>query len=179
MTIKEAIQRMIAQELKVQVVPGKVISVDETKMVCDIDLANAPDMLDVRIRAVIDEVSKGILIVPKVGSYVLVALIDNRKESSFICAYSELEKYWLLTDDIQLGGDNFKGLVKIEDLVSKLNNLENAFNQLVNEFNSHTHNAPQAPAGTIPTLPPLIPSTQSLVVTQVTDLENDKVKHGG
>lgn len=178
-TIKDYIDRMIQQNIPTQIVVGKVISVDENKQVCDVDVVNSPDLLDVRIRAVIDDEKKGVLIVPKVDSYVLVGLINNRPESAFVASVAEVDKYYLYVNkEIQIGGDNFNGLVKIEELTQKLNNIETAFNQLVNEFNTHTHNAPQAPAGTLPTLPPLVPSSQSLVSTQVSDLENTKVKHG-
>ena len=178
MSMKDAIQRMVNEQIKVQVLVGTVKSVDETKMVCDVDLTNAPDLLDVRLRSIIDENDKGVLIVPKKDSHVLVGIIDNRIESAFVLSFSEVEKIRLIIDDIELGGNDYKGLVKVEDLVTKMNNMENALNSLVSDFNSHTHNAPQAPTGTIPTAPPLILSTQNLTQTQVSDLENEKVTHG-
>lgn len=178
MSIKKNIEKLVKDQIKIQVLVGKVKSVDETKMVCDIDLATEPDLLDVRLRSIIDETDKGVLIVPKKDSVVLVGIIENRIESAFVLSFSEVEKIRFITDEIELAGNNFKGLVKVEDLTTKLNNLENAVNGLVSDFNAHTHNAPQAPTGTIPTLPPLVPSSQSLTTTQVSDLENEKVKHG-
>lgn len=178
MTINDTIKKIVSEEIKIQVLMGKVKSVDESKMVCDIDLETAPDLLDVRLRSIIDSTDKGVLIVPKKDSVVLVGIIENRIESAFVLSFSEVEKIRLITDEIELAGKDFKGLVKVEDLTQKLNNLENAFNNLVADFNAHTHNAPQAPSGTLATLPPLVPSTQNVANTQVSDLENEKVKHG-
>jgi len=178
MTISEIMKRFINNEMPTQTVVGKVISIDETNMTCDIELPNKPNMLDVRIRSLIDDQNTGILIVPKLSSVVLVGLIENREESAFICTYSEIDKIHLIVNDIQLSGDAFGGLVKVDELTQKLNKVENAVNQLKADFNSHTHNAPQAPTGTVPTLPPLIPSTVTLINTVRNDIENQKVKHG-
>ena len=65
MTAKEAIERLVKQHLKMQVVVGKVKSVDETNMTCDVDLQSSPDMLDVRLRSVIDGQALGFWLFPK------------------------------------------------------------------------------------------------------------------
>jgi hypothetical protein len=67
--------------------------------------------------------------------------------------------------EIHLNGTNFGGLIKIEELVKRINRLETL-------MNTHQHAiAPNTP--TIPLSPtPLIP-----INTKVSDLENKKVKH--
>lgn len=181
-TIKDYIDRMIQQNIPTQIVVGKVISVDENKQVCDVDVVNSPDLLDVRIRAVIDDEKKGVLIVPKVDSYVLVGLINNRPESAFVASVTELDKYYLYAnDEIQIGGDNFKGLVKIDDLVDKLNQLENKVNDFIQKYNTHTHitTATESATPTPGTISPtMAQETPIQPITQVSDLENTKVKHG-
>lgn len=141
---------------------------------------------DVRLKASIKD-TDSVLLFPKKNSNVLVAQIGTSENDLLVIAYDEVEEIQVTIenisfvankDEIQLNGDTYKGLVKVEQLTQKLNTIETAFNQLVNEFNAHTHNAPQAPAGTLPTLTPLVPSTQNLNSTQVGDLENEKVKHG-
>lgn len=169
---------MVADKIQIQVIVGKVISVDESQMVCDIDVQGAPDMQDVRLRSVIDSGETGILITPTIDSYVLVGLINNRKESAFVCSYSSVDSVKLLTDDIQLAGDEFGGLIKINDLVDKINTIENAVNQLKTEFNTHMHISPPAPVSPVTTAPPTVPSTVNLVNTTVTEIENENVKHG-
>lgn len=178
MNIKELINRMVTDKIPMQVLVGKVISVNADEMTCDVDLQGSPDMQDVRIRSVIDSDNSGILIEPAVDSYVLVGLIENRKESAFICAYGTVDSIKLITDSIHLSGDEFGGLIKINDLVDKINTIENAVNQLKTEFNAHTHVSPPAPTTPVNTAPPTVPSTVNLINTTVPELENEKVKHG-
>ena len=181
MSMKDAIQRMVNEQIKVQVLVGTVKSVDETKMVCDVDLTNAPDLLDVRLRSIIDENDKGVLIVPKKDSHVLVGIIDNRIESAFVLSFSEVEKIRLITDEIELSGNDFGGLIKIEELVSKINRLEDKLNSLVNKHNTHIH-ITTATVSATPTVGTIAPTTSSETPiapnTQKSDLENEKVKHG-
>lgn len=64
------------------------------------------------------------------------------------------------------GGDNF-GLIKITELVSALNELQQKFNALVVAFNAHTHGG----------APPLTPYPDAVGITVKADLENTKVLH--
>ncbi len=71
-------------------------------------------------------------------------------------------------------GEN-NGLIIIQNLVDKLNNIENKLNDLINDYTTHNHAHPQGP--TTAFFPPPPPIISALVETQVADLENDKVKH--
>jgi len=176
MSLKDTILALVKDQIKVQVVTGKIKSVDETKMICDIDLQNAPDLLDVRLRSIIDEQEKGILILPKVGSYVLVGLINNRPESSFVCGYSEVDKIRFLIDEIELSGDDFGGIVKSEKVTEEINKLSSDINQL-KQFIASWVPAPQdGGAGLKAILSSWSTSTLQNVVQA--SLENEKVKHG-
>ena len=73
-------------------------------------------------------------------------------------------------------GGEFGGLVKIEDLITKLNNLESRVNDLASAYQPHTHlsSAPGAPSG-----PPIVPWTKTpLTNTTKNDLENPDITHG-
>lgn len=113
-----------------------------------------------------------LLITPAVDSVVIATFTS--KDTAFISLYSEIE-------EIQLRGDQYGGLIKIEDLVNKINAIENKINALVTTFNSHVHTtAPFTPiAGSpIPTSPTATPETPITPTTQRSDLENEQVKHG-
>lgn len=180
--MKELIQKLANTGDEIYAKICEVISVDIENQTADLQpLDGSAEILD----ALIQVAENGVLIEPKVNS--LVACVFVSKELAVIVNHSEIKQFGFQIenisfvankDEIQLNGDTYKGLVKVEQLTQKLNAIETAFNQLVNEFNAHTHNAPQAPAGTLPTLTPLVPSTQNLNSTQVGDLENEKVKHG-
>lgn len=71
------------------------------------------------------------------------------------------------------GGDN-GGLVNIEQLTAKLNNLVKELEQVKLQINTHTHNctAPGTPSG-----PPTNPITQTITQFDSSDYEDDKALH--
>lgn len=106
------------------------------------------------------EVEDGFLLEPAVGSTVIVCY--SKRNVPYIALFSELSKVSLVTlSGISLQGEQFGGLVKIEALITKLNNLENAYNALNTKV-----------GGLAP--PPLAP----LILTIREELENEEVKHG-
>ena len=112
------------------------------------------------------------LIVPAVDSEVVVTFLS--KDTAFISLYSEIET-------INIRGDAFGGLVKVEELVSKINRLEDKVNALISKFNAHTH-ITTATVGATPVpgviAPPVTTETPIAPNTAKSDLENDKIKHG-
>lgn len=176
MKMKEAIERMIADKIPYQVVTGKVVSVDESKMICDVEVTG-PDMIDVRMRAVIDSEAQGVLVIPTVGSYVLVGLINNKKQSAFICGYSKVEKVRVLCDEIELAGDQYGGLIKIEELKTELNKN----NQLLQSILSILNGTPiTEPGNGSPSAlqVALKGAVAGKSVGNFGNIENTKVKHG-
>lgn len=141
-----------------------VKNIDTTKMVCDCTpLDGSADFLDVRLNA---NYTKGFTLIPKDGSVVIVTQLSDA--TAYVSMVSEV-------DEIYLAGDDNGGLVKVQDLVSKLNAIENKVNTIITTFNAHTHVASSFGA---PTTPPPSPVVGTLTPTQVTDLENKKVQHG-
>jgi len=162
------------------------------------DLAGTP-YPEVRKRSAIDD-KKGILITPVKDSTVIITKLSGADSSSFfVSAWSEVEsvkiqiedsivemnkekihaeiksmKLNITKDEVTINDGSEDGLVKIKDLVTKLNNIEKAFNQHITEFNTHTHLDPVS--GSLPA--PTTSSTLNLLTTQQRDLENTKVTHG-
>ena len=110
-----------------------------------------------------------LFITPVVGSVVIATFLS--KDTAFVNLYSEIET-------IHLRGDSLGGLIKIEDLVGKLNDIENKVNDLITKFNTHTHVYAPGPLPPVPTAPPLTPETPIAPITLKSDLENEAVKHG-
>lgn len=98
-----------------------------------------------------------LLQIPEAGSTVFVI-------NGIIVGYSDLSELWLR-------GNQFDGLVRVSELVQKLNDLENRVNLIQFTFNAHVHASSGSPAVPIVTDPPLIP-------TQQIQIENQNVKHG-
>lgn len=123
-----------------------------------------PDILDVRLMAT---AANGFLIVPTVGSIVTVTMIND--SNGYVSMFSEIAS-------IQLNGDTYDGLVKINDLVTKLNNLEGKVNDLITAMNGHTHAGVTVGGGV--TAVGSIPIVGSLTPTVKANLENTTVTHG-
>jgi hypothetical protein len=141
-----------------------VVSVDETNRSAVVELLGEhPVEIPVRLMAAVDD---GVLVLPEVDSTVIVALADE----PYIAMFSGVEK-------IILRGGQFDGLVKVADLVTKLNNLENKVNDLVSKFNAHTHVLTLS-TGTGTAAPTVAPVAGTLTPTQQTDLENENITHG-
>jgi hypothetical protein len=161
--IKNAIRSLANTNEAIYSVICTIAEIDEDSNTCTcspIDGVSA-DLLDVKLIA---QESNGFIIYPKIDSQVIVTFLN--KQSGYVSMCSEIDK-------IYLNGKNFNGLVKIDDLVTKLNDLENKVNALVAYSASHTHPVSGPLAG-----PTTTPVTGSLTPTVRGDLENTTVSHG-
>ena len=162
--IKEALKMAAKDGSEAHFILCTVSSVDTTKKACVCEpVSGGADLMGVKLMA---ENQTGFYIIPKVNSHVVVCVQNNL---SFVTMFSEVQ-------EIQLNGDNYDGLVKIQELVDKLNNLENAFNQHLVLYNAHTHAG--VTSGASSTSPPAAIDTNVLTPTVQTELENLTVKHG-
>lgn len=130
----------------------------------------ALELTDVRLRAVADSSDNRLLITPKQGSQVIVAdLSGGDYRDLLVLAYSEIE-----TIDLRIGqtvltvedgavtfNEGNQGLVKIQELTDKLNDL-------ITTFNAHTHTTSLGPSG---------PPTSRASSFNKNDYEDTKVKH--
>lgn len=105
MTGVEEIIRKMRAGIPVVLTTARVSEVDDTAMTCRVVIPGKPDRPDVRLRAVITN-DAGLTIIPSVGSDVLVALIDNRAESSVVLATSEVDSILFKTADSEWVLDN-------------------------------------------------------------------------
>jgi hypothetical protein len=111
--------------------------------------------------------SKGFLLIPKDGS--LVSVTQLSEATAFVSMVSDV-------DQIYLAGDENGGLIKVADLVTKINNLENAMNQIKVAFASWVV-VPNDGGLALKTLASTWASSQLLLTTRA-NIENTKVSHG-
>lgn len=138
-------------------------------MICDCESIEDKTVLeDVRLVADFKNTANttGFVLIPKVGSIVLVSFLADSEY--YVSMVSDV-------DSIFLNGNTYDGVVKITDLVTKLNNLENLVNGLIIKYNTHIHSG-----GTIfgSTGITTIVETGVLTPTIKANLENATVKHG-
>ena len=168
----------------IQVTYGTVHEIDKEEFhaILNLNMDEELKVWEVSMQSII-KCKEGLKMFPKTGSTVLMGRIGNSNQY-YVAAYSELEK-WLLEIEQQslevtaeghvFNKGNNGGMVKIEELVNRLNAIEEAFNSLLNEYKSHVHNG-----GTIQGLTGNLtpPSTQEdIEKTQRDPLEDKKVKH--
>lgn len=126
--------------------------------------------------------TSGMVLIPKVGSYVIVALMNDGVNGCVI-ATEEVERMELVIgearvevteDGIVLNGGNLGGMVKVEALTSRINNIENDLNTLKEVFAKWV----PAPQDGGAALKGVISSwaSETLVLTERGDYENEKVK---
>lgn len=109
---------------------------------------------DVRLRASEKQEETQILITPAIGSAVILASLSGDMTNLVVVAVD-------VAESITINGGKLGGLINIESLTAKLN-------ELVQVFNSHTHTAPNGP-----TTPPTTTANQ----LQRADYEDEKIKH--
>ncbi len=109
------ILRAMRQQIPVQLTSGKVQSVNEQDMTCEVAIEGHAKRTGVRLRAIISG-TDGFVVIPQVGSYVLVALIDNRPESSVVLATSTVSGFIMKSQ-----GESLKKI--IADLIDAINQI--------------------------------------------------------
>lgn len=156
---------------------AEVTTVDEGARTCDVKTIGGDTPLEIPDVRLMAEVEDGTLILPAVGSIVIVTYNKNLKP--FISQFSEVKKIvWTVgkssldvTDDKKFvfnDGENF-GLVKVKELTQKLNDIENLLNAFIGVYNGHSHPSNGAPTGA--------QQTDVATPTQQSDIENTDIKH--
>lgn len=128
---------------------------------------------DVRLNCHSTE-NSGIVVTPKVDSYVLVTSIDGHNH--FVSQCSEVEKITINCDTkIIINDGNNGGLVNIEKLTQKLKTIETDINSLKNKITAWIPVAQDGGAalkGAVETW-----AGDLLAITQTSDYEDTKVTH--
>lgn len=164
--IKDALKNITKSDNEPFCVVATVDEVDLVNKTClclPIDESKA-DLMNVRLMS---DNKTGFLIIPKVGSIVVVSFISN--ELTYVSMFYEVDK-------ILLNGDNYGGLVKVQELTNKINALENLTNNILSALKGTT--IPLAPTGTYPFAPLYAAFNLIAPITTKTELENSTVKHG-
>lgn len=163
MQLREAIRQLAGTHLidQVYVSQAEVVTVDADNRTCSCQLIGSNATNEMPTVALMAEVDDGVVLVPAIGSTVI--LIWSNRMLPFVAMCSELETVYITASSkivLNEGADG--GLVRVVDLVTRLNNIENAFNALNTKVNA------LAPT----------PVIQPLALTTRTNIENTNVTHG-
>ena len=180
--IRDALRGMVREMMVDGALQATVKTVDkQAGTIVATGLKEDIDYFDVRLKAVVaDGNGRGIIAYPVLGSQVSIVVLDGIDTMAFVSQMSDIESFLVKADNgvsieltaagkVLLNGDDFGGLVKVDELVKKLNKLER---QLMTH--QHFYGTPASPIPTFanPVLnPPITP-------TLATELANPNVQHG-
>ncbi len=97
-----AVGLVIKKEVKATIISGKVKSISGNT--CTVQREGSPDLLDVRLNAVVKSLNSQILIIPKQNSDVLCAVIDGLRTETFVVAVSEIDSFEVWFDNAKTKG---------------------------------------------------------------------------
>jgi len=180
--IKEGIQRLANTFGKdyVSTVDCNVTAINEANRTCTVEPITTSLATGFNEVALTADPNDGFICYPEIDSTVRVAVTN--KGDKYVLQFSDLSKVRITVGNseiviqdtsIMFNDGTLGGLVKLNDLTTKLNNLENKVNAIITTFNAHTHVA--SSFGT-PTTPPPSLIVGTLTPTQTTDIENTKIK---
>ena len=164
--IRQAIQSLSGlNDLQYEGVLCNVSDIDLATFTCTCTPTNGDaEFYDVLLNA---DAEKGFTLIPANGSLVIAQ--QTSQATAYVSMVSKV-------DQVYIAGDANGGLVKVQDLTSKLNNLESDLNTLKLIFSSWS--PVPSDGGAALKLAAATWYAQQLTPTTVNELENLKVKHG-
>lgn len=143
---------------RISIYQGLVKSVEG--ITCTVTSGNI-DLPDVRLRASESEKENDIVLIPKIGSAVIVGSLSGDLSQLAVLVCDEVDSI-RMSGKIIINGGQLGGMVNVESLTK-------ALNQFVQDYNSHTHTGNQG----APTSAPLKPAQNF----NQTDYEDTRIKH--
>lgn len=115
------ITQQYSQAVTAQVTVGTVAEV--SGHTCKVERENLPPLEDVRLNAIEGDFKDLFLVIPKIGSQVLCATIENDNEETAIIKYTEIEKVIISIEEarFEMSGGKFQIKNENSDL-KKINN---------------------------------------------------------
>ncbi len=165
--IREAIEMMFRSKIPLVASWFTVRSVEGNTCTIVVDEDN-----DLTVEGILLGFEKSDMIVkPKLNTDALVVFTDGSRTNGMVIKCQE-------TESVTIMGDEFGGLIKIDELVNRMNLIEDRINKMISTFDGHTHISPPAPVNPVTTATPLPVMATPVSQTQKTQIENTKIKHG-
>jgi len=159
-----------------------VDSVNEENRVCDLVTLDNKKLTAVRLESTYEinadgsstsSDAKGVLVIPKVGSYVIVDYMD--KNSPYVSKFSEIDKIISKQGEMILNSDEYGGLVNAKELKIQLDKLQSKVDVIINAI---TSSAVLAGDGGAVFKTNMTAVLQTAIDADFSNLENEDIKHG-
>lgn len=171
----KALIRKLAGEAMVQAFEAEVTAVDEAKETCTVLPADDAEIFNVRMTAVLGEKASYFLPVPKVGSMVVVAILNGNENTAYIAQYSELDKVLLKCDEITFNDGLNGGLIIWDNLLTDLKKVNGILTAMKSVFDAWV--PPGAPDAGAVLVAAMKSALSTLSTPEYNNITNDKVKH--
>lgn len=182
MNIKDIIKEIAKGNNSQSIVVCTVTSIDETARTVDVQpIDDGAPLLAVNLQAN-QNAEVGIVQFPRIGSYVVVGMLDGY-DAGVVLLTEDVEKVLatvgnmsieLKEEGIELNGGRLGGLVKVADLTTRLNAIEDDINNLKNAMASAPNVAQDGGAAFKAGMSSWYGSP--LTRSQRSDYENERVK---
>lgn len=174
----EALERLISIKMRAAViVEGIVTAYNANEKTCDITILGTP-YFSVPLKVLVNTPNgqASFFEIPTVGTSCLVEFRSGNIRLPQILFIDQGDKLLINYKElVEFNGGVFGGLVKVIELTTKLNNLENAFNNLVTLFNAHVHTGVTTGVGSSGPTPSQ--DTTQLTPTVRGEIEDTSVTH--
>ena len=151
---------------------GTVEAVDEQAQTCDVKIDEGYIIYDVRLTSV-EEAE--IVMIPKVGAWCVVAIIDNEESLTYAMGFSAIDKILANVEEVVINDGDNGGLVNVSALIDEIDTIKRDLNKLKTAFKSWVV-TPQDGGAKLYTAASSWASS-SLTMTDRDALEDTKVKH--
>lgn len=170
--IRAGIKALSRQATPSQMQLGTVEAVDEQTQTCDVKIDEGYIIYDVRLTSVDDA---EIVMIPKVGAWCVVAIIDNEESLTYAMGFSAIDKILANVEEVVINDGDNGGLVNVSALIDEIDALKRDLNNLKTAFKSWvvTPNDGGAKLKTAAS----VWASSSLELTNRDALEDTKVKH--
>lgn len=158
-------------------IDATVMTVDETKFVCDVEISNTDGVpttfFEVPLRVLIGS-QASVIEIPKIGTKCLICFRDGNINLPQIVSIHEALKILVICDNIVFNNGTLGGMVKVNDLVTRMNTIEKDINALKAAFSSWIV-VPNDGGAALKSAAATW-SGQQLTLTQNSMVENPKIK---
>lgn len=162
-TLKKAVSDAVAEPYSKICTVGSFSEENNTIEANPID--DTAPILNVRL--ISGESETPFLVIPKVGSIVAVSFLSET--SAFVSMYSEIET-------VAIHGEQFGGLIKIEELKTQLDIVSDRLDTIYNAINNGVVTAGDGGAGLLATMKATLAG--QVKKENYDKIENETVKHG-
>lgn len=133
--IEDLLRQFTRKELdqeNIYTIIGKATNVSESKRTCDLEpFDETAKRSGCRLQGDIS-LQLGFVQIPKENSTIAVTFFDNQK--GYVSLFAELEKIIIDTELVQFNGGILEGITKVNDVVARMNIIENDLNTIKAAF---------------------------------------------